>query len=254
MSAAPPVSIGLPVYNGENYMGEAISSLLEQDYGDFELLIADNASTDSSLEIARQFATDDPRVIVYPSRDQPGRVVELQSQLRVEPRSVLQVGRPRRSTCAELAQLVRGGARRGPDALALLHGRGRDRWGRRAARHAESWSLRRGVHGAGPRGELRARQHAVLRGVRAHEASIRWSGPTCWARYTSSDRTMLLQLALLGRFHQGAEAVLHPPASRGALDPGVQQPSCAQCLVRPGSSGVVHLPALASARCLHERQ
>ncbi len=38
--------IGLAVYNGENFVEQAIASLLAQDYTDFELLIADNASVD----------------------------------------------------------------------------------------------------------------------------------------------------------------------------------------------------------------
>ncbi len=42
----PKVSIGLPVYNGERYLREAIESILTQDLTDFELLIGDNASTD----------------------------------------------------------------------------------------------------------------------------------------------------------------------------------------------------------------
>ena len=58
----PRVSIGLPVYNGENYLRQGIESLLGQTYTDFELIIADNASTDSTEEICRGYAGDDPRV------------------------------------------------------------------------------------------------------------------------------------------------------------------------------------------------
>jgi glycosyltransferase involved in cell wall biosynthesis len=60
--AAPPVSIGLPVYNGEKYLSLALDSLLAQDYGDFELIIADNASTDRTAEICRQYADRDRRI------------------------------------------------------------------------------------------------------------------------------------------------------------------------------------------------
>lgn len=42
----PLVSIGLPVWNGERYLEEALSGLLGQTFADFELVIADNASTD----------------------------------------------------------------------------------------------------------------------------------------------------------------------------------------------------------------
>lgn len=59
---SPTIGIGLPVYNGERYVAEAISSVLEQTYPDFELVISDNASTDGTEEICRGFASRDERV------------------------------------------------------------------------------------------------------------------------------------------------------------------------------------------------
>lgn len=58
----PRVSIGLAVYNGEDYLAEAIESLLSQTYTDFELVLSDNASTDGTGEICRDFAARDSRV------------------------------------------------------------------------------------------------------------------------------------------------------------------------------------------------
>lgn len=58
----PRLSIGLPVYNGENYLATAIDSILRQSFGDFELIIADNASSDRTQEICRVFAAEDNRV------------------------------------------------------------------------------------------------------------------------------------------------------------------------------------------------
>src|SRR2546422_1349203 len=60
--AAPRVSVGLPVYNGERYLPEALDSLLTQTYADFELIICDNASTDHTGEIAQSYAAKDKRV------------------------------------------------------------------------------------------------------------------------------------------------------------------------------------------------
>jgi glycosyltransferase involved in cell wall biosynthesis len=60
--ARPLVSVGLPVYNGERYVGEAIEAVLSQTFRDFELVISDNASTDRTGEICGHFAGDDPRV------------------------------------------------------------------------------------------------------------------------------------------------------------------------------------------------
>lgn len=58
----PTVQIGLPVYNGENYLADAIESFLSQTYSDFEILISDNGSTDRTQEIAEKYAERDPRV------------------------------------------------------------------------------------------------------------------------------------------------------------------------------------------------
>jgi glycosyltransferase involved in cell wall biosynthesis len=58
----PKVSIGLPVYNGENYLVQAVQSVLDQTYSDFELLISDNASTDRTQEICERYAAQDPRI------------------------------------------------------------------------------------------------------------------------------------------------------------------------------------------------
>lgn len=58
----PKVSIGLPVYNGEVYIEETLDSLLAQTYEDFELIIADNASTDSTEAICRAYAGRDTRI------------------------------------------------------------------------------------------------------------------------------------------------------------------------------------------------
>ncbi|HXZ86395.1 MAG TPA: glycosyltransferase family 2 protein [Myxococcota bacterium] len=59
---APRVSIGLPVYNGEDHVAEAIESVLAQTYRDLELVICDNASTDRTEEICRELAASDARI------------------------------------------------------------------------------------------------------------------------------------------------------------------------------------------------
>ncbi len=58
----PRVTLAMPVYNGEKYAAEAICSVLAQDYADFELIITDNASTDKTEMICREFAAADPRI------------------------------------------------------------------------------------------------------------------------------------------------------------------------------------------------
>lgn len=61
--ANPQVSVGLPVYNGEEYVGTAIESILNQDLADLELIISDNASNDRTESVCRKYASEDPRVI-----------------------------------------------------------------------------------------------------------------------------------------------------------------------------------------------
>lgn len=60
--STPRVSIGLPVYNGVEFLREAIDSLLAQSFGDFELVISDNASTDDTEAVCRDYAARDARV------------------------------------------------------------------------------------------------------------------------------------------------------------------------------------------------
>jgi glycosyltransferase involved in cell wall biosynthesis len=59
---APTASLAIPVYNGEEFIAEAIRSILNQDYQDLELIITDNASTDGTERICREFAASDGRI------------------------------------------------------------------------------------------------------------------------------------------------------------------------------------------------
>jgi glycosyltransferase involved in cell wall biosynthesis len=61
---APTISIIIPVYNRERYVGAAIESVLNQTRGDFELVVWDDGSTDDSLDIAHHYAELDQRVRV----------------------------------------------------------------------------------------------------------------------------------------------------------------------------------------------
>jgi glycosyltransferase involved in cell wall biosynthesis len=64
-TSSPKVSIGLPVYNGEHYLRDAIESIINQTYQNFELIICDNASTDQTEAICTQYATKEPRIRYY---------------------------------------------------------------------------------------------------------------------------------------------------------------------------------------------
>lgn len=59
------VSVIIPVYNAEKYLSEAIESILNQTYTDFELLLIDDMSTDNSKEICRTYCEKDNRIILF---------------------------------------------------------------------------------------------------------------------------------------------------------------------------------------------
>jgi glycosyltransferase involved in cell wall biosynthesis len=81
--AAPIVSIGLPVYNGEKYLELCIRNTLAQTFRDFELIISDNASRDRTQEICERIAREDARVRYFRAGENQGatwnynRVLEL---------------------------------------------------------------------------------------------------------------------------------------------------------------------------------
>jgi filamentous hemagglutinin family protein len=67
---SPQISIIIPSYNREGYLAEAIASVLNQTWQDFELLVWDDGSTDNSLAVAQQYAKRDRRVRVVASTHQ----------------------------------------------------------------------------------------------------------------------------------------------------------------------------------------
>ena len=79
----PLVSIGIPVYNGERYLENALNSILSQTFDDLELIISDNGSSDRTEEICRRYGDADPRIRYYRSEQNRGagwnfdRVAEL---------------------------------------------------------------------------------------------------------------------------------------------------------------------------------
>ena len=61
----PKVSVILTSYNKEAYIGKAIESVLAQTFKDFELIIADDGSSDNSLALINKYAEKDERIRVY---------------------------------------------------------------------------------------------------------------------------------------------------------------------------------------------
>ncbi|MGI0492602.1 glycosyltransferase family 2 protein [Alkalinema pantanalense CENA528] len=81
--ALPRVSIGIPVYNGEAFLRDCLDSLLNQTFSDFELVISDNASTDSTETICREYAARDKRIRYYRNDHNIGPIVNFDRVFRL---------------------------------------------------------------------------------------------------------------------------------------------------------------------------
>src|SRR5689334_1089314 len=75
--ARPLISVILPVFNAEDFVTDAIRSVLQQTCRDFELLVVDDGSTDGTREIISRFATSDDRVKVLVNEKNQGLVSSL---------------------------------------------------------------------------------------------------------------------------------------------------------------------------------
>lgn len=78
----PAISVVMPVFNSERYLVEAIESILNQTFSDFEFLIFDDGSTDRSPEIIREYAERDGRITAVFSPTNRGHVVHLNEGIR----------------------------------------------------------------------------------------------------------------------------------------------------------------------------
>jgi len=73
----PSISIGMPVYNSERHVAEAIESITNQSHYDFELIISDNSSEDTTGYICKKYASKDPRIKYFRQSENIGFVNNL---------------------------------------------------------------------------------------------------------------------------------------------------------------------------------
>ena len=66
------ISIAMPAYNAEKYISYAIESVIKQTFEDWELIIVDDASTDSTPNIIEEYAKRDSRIRVYTEKENSG--------------------------------------------------------------------------------------------------------------------------------------------------------------------------------------
>lgn len=78
---SPRVTVLMPVYNGEQYLGEAIESILGQTFRDFELLIINDGSTDRSVEVIESYR--DPRIRLVRNDTNSGLIFTLNKGLEL---------------------------------------------------------------------------------------------------------------------------------------------------------------------------
>lgn len=237
---APRVSIGLPVYNGEAFLREALDSLLAQTFEDFELIISDNGSIDDTRAICRRYAARDRRIrYVRNERNLGGAwnhnaVVALASGLYFKWAAHDDVCAPTYlSQCVDVLDH--------DETVVLCHVRTSyfdehgTRWEEKypppgdaedAPAHRFGYLLRTG------RGDL-------ICGVIRAEA-LRQTGPM--GSYVGSDRILLAQLALLGRLHEIPELLFMK--RRHPLSSTRQFPDSRERLAwwDPGRAGEITLP------------
>ncbi len=79
----PKVSVIMSVYNGEEFLKDSILSVLNQIYKDFEFVIIDDASTDNSLEILKNFQKNDSRIKIINNKENLGLTKSLNKAILI---------------------------------------------------------------------------------------------------------------------------------------------------------------------------
>nr|WP_316928072.1 glycosyltransferase family 2 protein [Gillisia marina] len=72
MEESPLVSVIMPAYNSADFIAEAIQSVLQQTYKNWELLIIDDASKDSTISIIEKIKSADPRIQLFQNKTNQG--------------------------------------------------------------------------------------------------------------------------------------------------------------------------------------
>jgi glycosyltransferase involved in cell wall biosynthesis len=79
----PKVSVVMPAYNAERFVREALDSVLNQSFSDFELIIVDDCSKDGTWQILTEYAAADPRVVLVHNEQNLGEAGARNSGLQV---------------------------------------------------------------------------------------------------------------------------------------------------------------------------
>ena len=205
----PEVSIGMPVRNGARYLPQALDSILGQTFEDLELVVCDNASTDDTEAVVRQYARSDPRVRYFRSDVNRGAVPNYNRAFRLSRGRYFKWAA--HDDTLEPRCLERGvAALRDDPGLVLAHSpvRAVDRRGREL--RVEEAAL-----GACASARTSERFAAVVllphRSVEifALVRSDALRRTSLQLPYHGCDRALVAELALLGRFHHDPEPLFN---------------------------------------------
>ena len=206
MNTSPTVSIGMPVRNGLPYLRESIDSLLAQTFGDFELIISDNASDDGTVEMCAEYARRDSRIRLLRNSENVGAAENYNRVFR-EARgryfkwaAADDVCLPRfLETCIEVLE--------NRSDVVLCYSQAK-KFGDRVSGHRKCPDHREFSHPSATR-----RFRRVMRGApwaRMIFGVIRTDvlrQTNLIGRYPSSDCVLLAELALLGKLHEVADVL-----------------------------------------------
>lgn len=205
----PHLSIGLPVFNGENYLAGALESLLAQTYGDFEIVISDNASTDGTESICRTCAALDQRIRYYRNGKNHGSAWNFNQVFALSSGEYFKWAAHDDLCAPEYLERCVAVLDRDPSVV-LCHA-----WARvidKQGRALEDYTTRLNTDSPRPRDRF---HDLVLVKNRCYEASgvIRAGalGATrLMGSYPVADRILLAELAFQGRFHEVPEYLFFP--------------------------------------------
>jgi glycosyltransferase involved in cell wall biosynthesis len=212
----PRVSLGMPVYNAERYLEEALESLLGQSFTDFELVISDNASTDRTGDICRAYAAKDERIEYFRMRQNYGLIDNFNTVFR------LSIGEYFKWAASDdvcgrdyLLEAVRVLDEDPSTVLVWAKTVGIDEWGQRVPLpyQVSDMNSAESVYSPDPTVRFRRLLRNIwwaatpLSGViRAKTlAATRWNYP----RHIAGDHILLAELSLRGRFYELPEEMFY---------------------------------------------
>ena len=210
--STPKISVGLAVRNGENYLQEAVDSILSQTFADFELIISDNASTDATETICKKYAAEDSRVRYHRNEKNIGGANNENLTFELSRGKYFRWAAHDDVCAPELLEKCVAVLEQSPDVVLCyssvvsidqhgnIMGTSTHDVGSASLPHERFANIASSVHALEETyGLIRS---DVLRKTRLQK------------NYTDSDRTLMCELSLYGRFHQIQEPLffkrLHP--------------------------------------------